>query len=109
MSIYKEAGYPPSVFVELSNWLSFELVIFQTGYLLNWLSFKLVIFQTGYLLNVFAFYQTDYLSNDLANLKSGPSSLFEPYVFRNSIESSIFRLPFERTFLVWEVLLALCV
>ena len=66
-------------------------------------------FQTGYLLNAFAFYQTDYLSNDLANLKSGPSSLFEPYVFRNSIESSIFRLPFERTFLVWEVLLALCV
>ena len=66
-------------------------------------------FQTGYLLNAFAFYQTDYLSNDLANLKSGPSSLFESYVFRNSIESSIFRLPFERTFLVWEVLLALCV
>ena len=56
-------------------------------------------FQTGYLLNAFAFYQTDYLSNDLANLKSGSSCLFEPYVFRNSMYRKLhFSLTFRTHF-----------
>ena len=56
-------------------------------------------------------YQTGYLSNSqslFAKLNTVPSGPFEP-LSEQLKENSIFRLPFERTFLVWEVLLALCV